>query len=411
MSRGGISRRAFLAGAGGAAVGGGLLAAAACGGDDDATAAGARFVGFAGAHQAGITLEPAPATALMASFAVLARDRGELRDLLRDLTDEITGLMEGHPPAGRDPAYPPVDSGILGPHPAADNLTVVVSVGASLFDDRFGLSDRRPRELVTMPFVSNDRLDPERSHGDLLITIEAEHPDTALFAIRQLMRRTRSTLVLRWVLDGFTRRGSTAPRSTGSPRNLMGFIDGTANLDAEAAATTDRYVWVAEGDGEPSWAVGGSYHVVRVIRMFVEFWDRTPLAEQEAIMGRHKVSGAPLGMEHETDTPDYASDPQGETTPLDAHIRLANPRTPGTADSLILRRGFSYARGYDRAGRLDQGLAFVGYQRSLERGFLAVQARLTGEPLEEYILPEGGGFFFALPGAEGGSYLGEALVA
>ena len=136
MSRGGISRRAFLAGAGGAAVGGGLLAAAACGGgDDDAAAAGARFVGFAGAHQAGITLEPAPATALMASFAVLARDRGELRDLLRDLTDEITGLMEGHPPAGRDPAYPPVDSGILGPHPAADNLTVVVSVGASLFDD------------------------------------------------------------------------------------------------------------------------------------------------------------------------------------------------------------------------------------------------------------------------------------
>ena len=128
-------------------------------------------------------------------------------------------------------------------------------------------------------------------------------------------------------------------------------------------------------------------------------------------MGRHKVSGAPLGMEHEMDTPDYASDPRGETTPLDAHIRLANPRTPGTADSLILRRGFSYARGYDRAGRLDQGLAFVCYQRSLERGFLAVQARLTGEPLEEYILPEGGGFFFALPGAEGGSYLGEALVA
>jgi deferrochelatase/peroxidase EfeB len=411
VSRGGISRRAFLAGAGGAAVGGGLLAAACGGGSDGGPAAEAGRVPFAGPHQAGITLEPAPATGLVASFTVLARDRAELRGLLQDLTDEIAGLMEGRPPEVRDPAYPPADSGILGPEPPPDNLAVVVSVGASLFDGRFGLRNRKPRELVTMPFISNDRLDPERSHGDLLLSIESEHPDTALFALRQLMRRTRRTLVLRWVLDGFTRRGSTAPRSTGSPRNLMGFIDGTANLDAGADDLMARHVWVGEGDGEPSWAVGGSYHVVRVIRMFVEFWDRTPLAEQEAIMGRHKASGAPLGMEHETDVPDYAADPRGERIPLDAHIRLANPRTPQTADSLILRRGFSYARGYDGAGRLDQGLAFVCFQRSLERGFLAVQARLNGEPLEEYILPEGGGFFFALPGAESGAFLGEELVA
>ncbi|HVG99462.1 MAG TPA: iron uptake transporter deferrochelatase/peroxidase subunit [Miltoncostaeaceae bacterium] len=413
MKRGGISRRAFLAGAGGAAVGGGLLAAAACGDGQEADggAPGARFVPFAGPHQAGITLEPAPATGLMASFTVLARDRAELAELLRELTDEIAGLMEGRPPETRDPAFPPTDSGLLGPNPAPDDLAVVVSVGASLFDERYGLAPRRPRELVTMPFVSNDRLDPERSHGDLLLSIEAEHPDTVLFALRQLMRRTRSTLVLRWVLDGFTRRGSTAARSTGSPRNLMGFIDGTANLDAGAGTTMDRYVWVAGGDGEPSWAVGGSYHVVRVIRMLVEFWDRTPLSEQEHIMGREKVSGAPLGMEHETDVPDYAADPKGAAIPLDAHIRLANPRTPETAGSLILRRGFSYARGYDRAGRLDQGLAFVCYQRSLETGFMAVQARLNGEPLEEYILPEGGGFFFALPGAEPGTFLGQALVA
>jgi deferrochelatase/peroxidase EfeB len=411
VSPAGISRRAFLAGAGGA-VGGGLLAAAACGGGSESGGhPEARFVPFGGPHQAGITLEPAPATGLMASFSVLAGDRADLRDLLRDLSEEIQGLMEGHPPEVRDPAFPPTDSGVLGPNPPPDNLTVVVSVGASLFDGRYGLADRRPRELVEMPFLANDRLDPERSHGDLLLSIESEHPDTALFALRQLMRRTRRWLVLRWVIDGFTRRGSTAPRSTGSPRNLMGFVDGTANLDAGSGGLMDRYVWVAAGDGEPSWAEGGSYHAVRVIRMFVEFWDRTPLAEQEAIMGRQKDSGAPLGMEHETDVPDYAADPKGEVTPLDAHIRLANPRTPETEGSLLLRRGFSYARGYDRAGRLDHGLAFVCYQRSLERGFLAVQARLSGEPLEEYILPEGGGFFFALPGAEQGSYLGQALVA
>jgi len=409
--RRGISRRAFLAGAGGVAAGGGLLAGAACSGGSPATAAPVRFIGFHGAHQAGITAHPVPACGLMASFSVLAGDRAELAEMLRELSDEIAGLMEGHPPETRDPAFPPTDSGILGPEPAPDNLTVVVSVGASLFDDRYGLARRAPRELVEMPFLANDRLDPERTHGDLLLSIEAEHPDTILFALRQLMRRTRRALVLRWVVDGFTRGGTPGERTTGSPRNLLGFIDGTANLDTAADDLMRRYVWVAEDDGEPSWAVGGSYHAVRVIRMFVEFWDRTPLAEQEAIFGRHKATGAPLGAEHETDVPDHASDPEGRTIPLDAHIRLANPRTPETADSLILRRGFSYARGYDRAGRLDQGLAFVSYQRSLERGFLAVQARLSGEPLEEYILPEGGGFFFALPGAEGpGAYLGQALV-
>ena len=154
-----------------------------------------------------------------------------------------------------------------------------------------------------------------------------------------------------------------------------------------------------------------SYQAVRIIRMFVEFWDRTQLAEQEAIIGRHKVSGAPIGMDDEFADPRYADDPAGDRIALKAHIRLANPRTPETDENLILRRGFSFTRGFDAAGRLDQGLAFVSYQRSLERGFLAVQNRLNGEPLEEYILPVGGGFFFALPGAPSGDrFLGDALV-
>ena len=116
--------------------------------------------------------------------------------MFRELSDEIEGLMTGAPSRSSDPAYPPIDSGILGPDPPPDDLSIVVSVGASLFDGRYGLADRRPRELVEMPFIANDRLDPERSHGDLLLTIQAEHSDTVLFALRQLMRRTRRTLVL-----------------------------------------------------------------------------------------------------------------------------------------------------------------------------------------------------------------------
>ena len=133
--------------------------------------------------------------------------------------------------------------------------------------------------------------------------------------------------------------------------------------------------------------------------MFVEFWDRTRLAEQEALIGRRKATGAPLDGEVELDEPDYAADPDGAITPLDAHIRLANPRTPETEDSLLFRRGINFSRGFDGDGHLDQGLAFVSFQRRLQQ-FLDVQARLAGEPLEEYIEPQGGGFYLALPGVD-----------
>jgi deferrochelatase/peroxidase EfeB len=174
----------------------------------------------------------------------------------------------------------------------------------------------------------------------------------------------------------------------------------------------DELVWIGPGSKEPSWATGGTYQAIRVIRMFVEFWDRTRLSEQEAIIGRHKATAAPLGGAREDEPFDYADDPDGNRVPLDAHIRLANPRTAATQKNRILRRGFSYSRGFDDAGRLDQGLLFTSFQSSLNDGFLAVQQRLAGEPLEEYILPVGGGFFFVLPGVEGGQgYLGESLLA
>lgn len=410
-----LSRRGFVTGAlgTGVAVGAGALAGCAPGEDRAPAEAAERFVPFEGPHQTGVTALPIPEQGLIASFNVLSKDRAGLAATLQELTDEIRGLMAGKPPEVRDPAYPPVDSGILGDKPPADNLSIVVGVGASLFDDRFGLADRKPKELVTMPFLANDRLDPELSHGDISIIFEAGHSDTVQFALRQLMRRTRSDLVLRWMIDGYARGiGAGRASEAGTPRNLLGFKDGTANLDVDDGAVMDRHVWVSAGDGEPDWAVGGSYQAVRIIRMFVEFWDRTQLVEQEALIGRTKVSGDPLGLSGEFTDPDYPSDPDGKRIPLTAHIRLANPRTPATDESLILRRGFNYSRGFDGAGRLDQGLAFVAYQRSLEKGFLAVQARLKGEPLEEYILPVGGGFFFILPGVTGSDrFLGDQLVS
>ncbi len=396
----GAGRRGLLIGLAGGA--GALASATAAATATDAAHAA---IPFLGPHQAGILNAPPPA-AIIAAFDVLAADRADLERLFRTLSERIAFLMAGGTPPAQDPRFPPADSGVLGPVITPQRLTVTVALGASLFDDRYGLSPLKPRHLQAMRRFPNDALDRDWCHGDLLLQICAESPLATIHALRALVRATPDLLRLRWKIDG------TLPADrSGTPRNLLGFKDGTANLDTSDRALMQRHVWVGESDGEPAWAKGGSYQAVRIIRNFVERWDRTPLREQERIFGRDKNEGAPLGQAHEKDLPDYASDPEGLRIPLDAHIRLANPRTPETADSLMLRRPYNYSRGVTRSGQLDMGLIFICFQRNLEKAFIAAQQRLNGEPLEEYIRPTGGGYFFVLPGAaEPAAYLGQALI-
>ncbi len=355
---------------------------------------------FHGLHQAGI-LTPQQASMMLVAFDVLASDKSELERLFRLLTQRITFLTTGGPaPDTPNPRLPPMDSGILGAFIAPDNLTMTVSLGASLFDDRFGLAGLKPKSLQKMVRFPNDSLDAALCHGDLLIQICANTQDTVIHALRDLIKHTPDLLSVRWKREGFISDHAARSKGKETPVNLLGFKDGTANPDSQNAPLMDSVVWVTADQGEPAWAVGGSYQAVRIIQFRVEFWDRTPLKEQQTIFGRDKHSGAPLGMKNEHDVPDYASDPDGNVIALDSHIRLANPRTKETEQNLMMRRGYSYSLGVTNSGQLDMGLLFVCFQHDLDKGFLTVQKRLNGEALEEYVKPIGGGYFFALPGVQ-----------
>ncbi|MFE7183786.1 iron uptake transporter deferrochelatase/peroxidase subunit [Streptomyces erythrochromogenes] len=404
------SRRAVLGwgGAGlalGAAAAGG--AAVAFGGGSDMVSASAAGVAvpFHGEHQAGIA-SAVQDRLHFAAFDVKTKDRAQLVALLKEWT-AAARLMTAGLPVGDAyeglPEAPPTDTGeALGLK--ASRLTLTIGFGPGLFaKDRFGLEGRRPEALVDLELFPGDNLDPARSGGDLCVQACADDPQVAVHAIRQLARIGFGRVAVRWSQLGFGKTSSTTPDEQ-TPRNMMGFKDGTRNISGTDRAALDKHVWVGAGDGS-DWLAGGSYLVARRIRMNIETWDRTSLQEQEDIFGRDKGEGAPVGKSRERDEPFL------KAMKPEAHVRLAHPDTNGGAT--ILRRGYSFTDGTDGLGRLDAGLFFLAYQRDVRTGFVPIQRNLAkSDVLNEYIQHVGSAVFAVPPGVrDKDDWWGRALFA
>ncbi len=420
--RPGVSRRRMLGLLGaGVAVGAGAVAGAetAFAGSTRPAVLPERIVAFRGAHQAGI-ITPAQDRLHFAAFDVGAHvTKAELVALLEAWTAAAEAMCGGDQVglggATNGPAQsPPTDTGeALGLSPA--NLTLTVGFGPTLFgtagkSDRFGLASRRPAQLADLPAFAGDALDPAITGGDLCVQACADDPQVAVHAIRNLARIARGTASVRYSQLGFGRTSSTSTTQA-TPRNLMGFKDGTDNIKAEDAATLGDHVWAAATDGQ-GWMAGGSYLVSRRIRMLIEPWDSTPLAEQERVIGRQKGTGAAPGLQDEFDPIDFTSvGPNGKLM-IDsgAHVRLAHPQQNGGAK--ILRRGYSFVDGTDGLGRLDAGLFFLAYQRDPRDQFVRINAHLTtgkNDALNEYIQHVGSGLWACPPGVKAGEWWGQAL--
>ncbi len=393
------SRRGLFA-LGGAVLAGGTLAAC------DAKP-GTGKQGFYGAHQAGIAT-PAPARLAFAAYDLtvdggVAANRTALRTLLRTWTAAAAAMVDGRPVPGdnTNPAAPPADTGEAYGAPPA-NLTITFGVGPSLFDGRFGLAARRPAALADLPHLPPENLDASRSNGDLVIQACSDDPLVSFHAIRNLARLVRGTAVMRWSQLGFGKATSTGDQET--PRNLMGFKDGTRNIDTRDGALMDQHVWVC-AETDQAWMRGGSYLVARRIQMRIEAWDRDYLADQQNVIGRYKYSGAPLSGRAEHDPPDFAA------IPADSHVALAAHENNNGIR--ILRRGYSFTDGIIPArGELDAGLFFIAFQKDPRTQFVALQRKLgRSDALNEYIEHVGSGLYACPPGlADERDYWGKALV-
>ncbi|MER7640824.1 MULTISPECIES: iron uptake transporter deferrochelatase/peroxidase subunit [unclassified Streptomyces] len=393
------SRRSLIGwgGAGlalGAVAAGGAVAMTRTGDDvDPAGADTGAAVAFHGANQAGIAT-PVQDRLHFAAFDVKTDDRAEFVQLLKDWTAAARRMTGGH--AVGDGAYgglaeaPPDDTGeALGLKPS--RLTLTIGFGPSFFD-HFGLSGSRPDALVDLPQFPGDNFDKSRTGGDLCVQACADDPQVAVHAIRNLARIGFGKVAIRWSQLGFGKTSSTTPGAQ-TPRNLMGFKDGTRNIAGTETDRLKKFVWVGDGDGgaDSAWMSGGSYLVARRIRMNIETWDRTSLQEQEDVFGRDKGEGAPVGKAKEHDPPFL------KAMKPDAHVRLAHPDS--NSGVTILRRGYSFTDGTDGLGRLEAGLFFLAYQRDVRKGFIPLQRKLSAsDALNEYIQHVGSAVFAVPPG-------------
>ncbi|MGR8009612.1 iron uptake transporter deferrochelatase/peroxidase subunit [Streptomyces hypolithicus] len=410
-----ISRRRLLgtagaAGAAGLALGAtggaaGYAAATGSGASTDApelASVGSTTVAFHGEHQAGITT-PLQARGHLVAFD-LAPGAGhrEAAALLRRWSAVARKLMAGEP-YGSDDTGVALDAG-----PSA--LTLTFGFGHSFFG-RTGLTAQRPVALDPLPDFSSDRLDARRSNGDLWVQIGCDDALVAFHALRTIQSEAGNGARVRWQMNGFNRsRGATVSPMTA--RNLMGQVDGTGN-PKPSEADFDRRIFVpADRTGEaPPWMAGGSYAVVRRIRMLLDDWEQLARGDQEKVIGRRKADGAPLtGGDENTEPALDETGPDGKLViPSNAHARISAPEQNGGA--AMLRRPFSYHDGMAADGTPDAGLLFVCWQADPLRGFVPVQRKLDrGDALSPFVRHEASGLFAVPGGAREGEYVGQRLL-
>lgn len=255
-------------------------------------------------------------------------------------------------------------------------LACTVGIGSNIWDKLTGLP--RPAELHPFKVVKGQTHTAISTPGDLLLHIRSDRRDLSFEFERQLLDRLRGAVTVEDETVGF-RYFDT--------RDLLGFVDGTAN---PVGSEIMESIMVADEDAS---AVGGSYIVVQKYLHDLASWNALRAEQQEAVIGRTKLDNVEL---------DDAESGQR------SHKTLTSIEDENGVEHQIVRDNMPFGS----PGSGDLGTYFIGYTRRLWVIERMLERMFVGDPpgLHDRILdvskPVTGTTFFA-PSASALASLGD----
>lgn len=388
MSTSRVSRRGFFAGVG---LAGATTVLASCAQQDSAAQAENPAVpepiSFDGKHQAGIAEAP-QAQAILISYDVRRTDdlRTTVSRLLRIWTEDARSLCEGgHPLADLEPEM----------NHAAARLSITCGIGPALLKD-LGVekSSQVPawvrKYTKGIPAFSADRLQEQWNGGDLILQVCGEQATSVAHAARHLTRAGASYCTPRW-----TQRGFVDTPSGETPRNLLGFKDGTAQ-------PRDERDW-----NEAIWdEFGGSAMVVRRVVFDIPGWEQLSRADRELAFGRDMKTGAPLGGTDEFEDVDVSKSDATGLPFIDPKSHVGIAAGEGTN---MRRRAYNWDN--DVTVDAESGLIFIAFQNDPDNAFTPLQHKLSdNDRMNTWMTHIGSAIFWVFPGTTEGSHWGETLL-
>ena len=348
-----------------------------------------RKIDFDGPHQAGIR-EDSQSHALIVAFDLKRNGgpRGELKKnlerLMRIWTGDARSLTQGQV------ALADLEHELS---IAPQNLTVTAGWGPKLIKD-VGLIGEAPswvkKNLKGLPKFKGDKLDPDFGGADVVLQICGDDLTAVSHAARVLTRGGRDYATPKW-----TQRGFVDSPTGETPRNLLGFKDGTAipRTDEEY----DEAIWDDQG---------GSAMVVRRVVFDMPGWEKLDRKSREVVFGRHVVTGAPLGAKDEFDPVDLNKTGDDGLPLIDERSHVGITAGEGTH---MRRRAYNWDNEVTPLG--NSGLIFICFQADPDEAFTPLQKRLAEKDrLNTWITHVGSAVFWVLPGTQNGAYWGQEIL-